>query len=67
MPPTPVNIRIDKNGQFTVTIDASHDPWSILATRLVQFLEMDLDEMGIEISNIDKILAKLSENHGTIQ
>jgi hypothetical protein len=62
-----VKLRMDKEGMMTITIDASHDPWSILATRIVQFIQMDLDEMGLQISNVDKILDKLEQNHGTIQ
>jgi hypothetical protein len=62
-----VKLRIDKEGMMTITIDASHDPWSILATRIVQLIQMDLDEMGLQISNVDKILDKLEQNHGTIQ
>lgn len=62
-----VKLRLDKNGQLTITIDASHDPWSILATRIVEFISMDLEEMGLSITDVDKILDRLDNNHVPIQ
>lgn len=63
----PVTYRLSKEGVLTIQIDASHDPWAILATRLIQFVVMDLEEMGLEVTNIEKILDILDKNHGTIQ
>jgi hypothetical protein len=63
----PITYRLTKEGVLTIQIDASHDPWSILATRIIEFLVADLDEMGIQVQNIEAILKRLSENHGTIQ
>lgn len=53
--------------EVIIAVDVSHEPWRTLGLRLVRLLEQDLEEMGLAIEYLDKLIDIIESQTDQIQ
>ena len=63
----PLGVNLTCATEVQIAIDISHEPWKTLAIKLVQSLGGELEDLGLELKEIPKLLDIIANRHGTLQ
>ncbi len=62
-----VYLFVNENKELQVAIDTTHEPWSIMAHKLLTFIKTEMAEVGYEFEDIDEDLTFLGTSDHKLQ
>jgi hypothetical protein len=60
-------IYVIDGAELQIAVDISHEPWSLVAVKLLEFIKQEMDELGYEVLDVDYTIQLLKDDGSALQ